>query len=433
MRSAYITAGAAGMICGSCLHDNTLAAALKRLGHDIALVPTYTPIRTDEVDVSIDRVFYGAISVYLEQKVPLFRAVPKAVERVLDHPRLLGLVSRIGASIDARQLGGLTLSLLQGENGRQSKELDELVAWLRDDYRPDIVHVTNPLLIGIVRKIKDDLGVPVLCSVQGEDIFLEQLVEPYGSRVRDTLRERARDVDGFVATSRYYADYMTGYLGVSPQRMHHVKLGIHLEGQGGAAPERDSRRPFTVGYLARVCPEKGLHVLLDAFRLLVERAAGKHEVRLRIAGWLGPRDRKWFDECMERARSQGLGRRIEHVGEVDRKGKIDFLHSLDVLSVPTVYREPKGLYVLEALANGVPVVQPRHGAFPELIAETGGGLLVEPQSPEAVAAGLYELMVDPERRAALGRRGKEVVHAVYGDVAMAEATLDLYRRYTRAD
>src|SRR5262245_10411000 len=343
MRSAYITAGAAGMICGSCLHDNTLAAALKRLGHDIALIPTYTPIRTDETDVSIDRVFYGAISVYLEQKVPALRAVPRSVSRILDHPRLLGLVSRIGASIDARHLGGLTLSLLQGENGRQAGELDELVGWLRDDYRPDIVHVTNPLLIGVVRRIKSDLSVPVLCSVQGEDIFLEQLVEPYRSRVRETLRERARDVDGFVATSRYYAEYMTDYLGLPPDRMHHIPLGIRLDGHGGDAPVRDRGGPFTVGYLARVCPEKGLHVLIDAFLALVERDGGKHDPRLRIAGWLGKRDRRYFDGCMERARAQGLDGRIEHVGEVDRQGKIDFLRSLHVLSVPTVYREPKGL------------------------------------------------------------------------------------------
>ena len=419
------------MICGSCLHDNTLAAALKRQGHDIALIPTYTPIRTDEVDVSIDRVFYGAISVYLEQKVPLLRAMPRFAGRIFDHPRLLGLVSRIGASIDARKLGGLTLSLLQGENGRQARELDELVAWLKDDYRPDIVHVTNPLLIGVVRKIKSELSVPVLCSVQGEDIFLEQLVEPYRSRVRETLRERAREVDGFVATSRYYADYMTAYLDMPADRMHHVRLGIRLDGHGGDRRGREPGAPFTVGYLARICPEKGLHVLIDAFRSLVERDRGAHEVRLRIAGWLGKRDRRYFDGCMERARSQGLDKRIEHVGEVDREGKIDFLRSLDVLSVPTVYREPKGLYVLEALANGVPVVQPDHGAFPELIGETGGGVLVTPDSPEAIAAGLYELMTDEARRAALGRRGREVVHALFGDASMAQATLDLYRRYTR--
>ena len=427
MKVAYITAGAAGMYCGSCLHDNTLAAALQRAGHEVALVPTYTPIRTDENDVSIDRVFYGAINVYLEQKVPLFRHLPHVVGRALSSPRILGWVSRIGSSIDAGRLGDLTLSMLQGEHGRQSHELDELVDWLADEFRPEIVHITNSMLVGMARKMKERLGVPVVCSVQGEDIFLEQIEEPFHTLVRDTLRERARDVDGFVATSRYYAGFMTDYLGVSPERMHQVRLGLKLEGHGAPPPDRGSR-PFTVGYLARVCPEKGLHLLCEGFHRLTEKA-GPDAARLRIAGWLGSRDRAYLEECMSNLRSWGLEGVVDHVGEVDRTGKIDFIHSLDVLSVPTIYKEPKGLYVLEALANGVPVVQPRHGAFPELIEATGGGLLVDPESPEALAVGLEQLMKDPVERETLGRKGREVVHRNYTDTAMAQATLDLYRRY----
>ena len=427
MKVAYITAGAAGMYCGSCLHDNTLAAALQRAGHEVALIPTYTPIRTDENDVSIDRVFYGAINVYLEQKVPLFRHLPDLVGRALSSPRILGWVSRIGSSIDAGHLGDLTLSMLQGEHGRQSHELDELVDWLADEFRPEIVHITNSMLVGMARRMKERLGVPVLCSVQGEDIFLEQIEEPFHALVRDTLRERARDVDGFVATSRYYAGFMTDYLGVPPERMHHVPLGLKLEGHGAPPPDRGSR-PFTVGYLARVCPEKGLHLLCEGFHRLTEKV-GTDAARLRIAGWLGSRDRAYLEECMSKLRSWGLEGVVEHVGEVDRAEKIDFIHSLDVLSVPTIYKEPKGLYVLEALANGVPVVQPRHGAFPELIEATGGGLLVDPESPEALAAGLEQLMKNPVERETLGHKGREVVHRDYTDLAMAQATLDLYCRH----
>jgi glycosyltransferase involved in cell wall biosynthesis len=427
MKAAYITAGAAGMYCGSCLHDNTLAAALQELGHEVALIPTYTPIRTDENDVSIDRVFYGAINVYLEQKLPLFRRAPHLVGRILSSPKVLGWVSRIGSFVDAGHLGDLTLSMLQGEYGRQSNELDELVSWLADDFRPEIVHITNSMLVGMARRMKERLGVPVVCSVQGEDIFLEQLEEPFHSLVRDTLRERARDVDGFVATSQYYADFMTDYLGVPPERMHHVPLGLKLGGHGAPPPDRGGR-PFTVGYLARVCPEKGLHLLCEGFRLLTEKV-GRDAARLRIAGWLGSRDRAYLEQCMRNLRSWGLEDVVEYVGEVDRTQKIDFIHSLDVLSVPTVYREPKGLYVLEALANGVPVVQPRHGAFPEMIEATGGGILVDPQSPEALAAGLRELMDDPGKRQSLGRQGKEAVHRNHTDTAMARATLALYRHY----
>ena len=427
MRIAYITAGAGGMYCGSCLHDNALAGALLRQGHDVALIPTYTPLRTDDTDFSIDRVFYGAINVYLEQKLALFRHTPWMLDRLLDSPRLLGWASRVGGSTDPSQLGDLTLSVLEGEHGRQRKELEKLVAWLEGDLRPEIVHITNSMLLGMVRRIKQALGVPVLCSVQGEDIFLEGLREPYRSQVRRTLAERARDVDGLIATSRYYAEFMTEYLGVPRERVHHVSVGLNLEGHGQAPPLPDGR-PFVIGYLARLCPEKGLHLLVEAFRRLAEQA-GAAEVRLRVAGYIGNRDRPYADGIRRQIRDWGLEQSVEFVGEVERPQKIAFLQSLHVLSVPTVYREPKGFYVLEALANGVPVVQPRHGAFPELIEATGGGLLVDPESADALATGLRELMDDAARREELGRRGKEQVQRRFSDDAEAAATLELYRAY----
>jgi glycosyltransferase involved in cell wall biosynthesis len=427
MKLAYVTAGAAGMYCGSCLHDNTLAAALIRLGHDVALIPVYTPIRTDEEDVSIGRVFYGAINVYLEQKSALFRHTPWLVDRVLSHPHLLNwAASRGTSSVDAKDLGELTLSVLQGEEGKQAKELDRLIEWLLE-FRPDMVHLTNSMLLGMARRIRQKLGVPVICSLQGEDIFLEDLKEPWRERIHATLRERAKDADGFFATSEYYADHMAELLEVRPERIHTVRLGVKLHGFGTRGGGGNTER-FVVGYLARICPEKGLHLLVESFRRLVEMK-GKDRVRLRIAGYLGPRDAAYFDGIMEQVASWGLEETVDHVGEVDREQKIEFLDSLDVLSVPTTYREPKGLFVLEALASGVPVVQPRHGSFPEIIEATGGGVLVDPESVEALAAGLAGLMDDPARRTELGRKGREAVHRDYSDEGMARNTLEAYVRY----
>jgi glycosyltransferase involved in cell wall biosynthesis len=426
VRLAYITPGAAGMLCGSCLHDNALASALMRAGQDVALIPIYTPIRTDEEDVSVDRVFYGAIGVYLEQHSALFRHTPWLLDRLLARPRLLNWASSHGTSVDPKQLGDLTLSVLQGEEGNQRKELDRLVGWLRDEYRPDLVHLSNSMLVGMARRIRGELGVPVLCSVQGEDLFIDELAEPSRTRVRETLCERARDVDGFVSTSRYYIDYMIAYLSLPADRMHHVPLGVKPEGfgEGGGPPQE----PFVIGYLARIGPEKGLHLLVQAFKHLAD-ATGPDRVRLAIAGWLGSRDRAYFDGIMEQVRAWGLEAAVEYRGEIDRDEKISFLSSVHVLSVPTIYRDPKGRFVLEALASGVPVVQPEHGAFPEMVEATGGGLLVEPDSPQALAAGLRELMDDPARRAELGRRGREAVLRDFTDVAMARRSLEVYRRF----
>lgn len=419
MRIAYVTAGGAGMYCGSCLHDNTLAAALQRLGHEVWLIPTYTPIRTDEDDVSIDRVFYGALNVYLGTRWKPFRRTPEWLHRLLDRPGLLERVSRMaGASATAgADLGALALGVLQGEQGAAAGELERLLRWLEGSHRPDIVHLTNALFLGLAGPIRRRLGVPVVCSLQGEDLFTEDLVEPWKGRVLGELRARAHDADCFLAPSEYYAAFMAGYLDVERARIRVVPLGITLQGH---APARGSDG-FVVGYLARQAPEKGLHHLVEAFRLLAERA-GPEQVGLKVAGYTGPRDRGYVRDLQERLRGWGLSDRAHWHGEVDRPAKIRFFDGIDVLSVPTVYRESKGLPVIEALASGVPVVQPEHGSFPEILRATGGGLLVPPGDPEALAAALYRLYQSADERREMGRRGRTVVHRSFSDARMAEDT-----------
>jgi glycosyltransferase involved in cell wall biosynthesis len=427
MKIAYVAAGAADMICGTCLHDNALAGALMRAGHDVTLIPTYTPLKTDDEDFSIDRVFFGALNVYLQQKMGAFRHTPSAFDRLLDNPGLIRRAARLGASTDPTELGDLTWSVLKGEEGFQAKELTRLVAWLRDDLRPDLVHLTNSMFAGFARSLKRELGVPVVCSLQGEDLFLDQLREPWRSRTLDVLRERAQDVDVFLANSDWYAGAMAEMLQVDRSRLRVVPLSISLDGFDAPAETRPAEAPVTLGYLARICPEKGLHLLIEAFRGLAADPALRGRLRLRVAGWLGERDRPYFEEQVEKLQADGLSGAFDYAGEVSRAGKIVFLRSLDILSVPTTYREPKGLFALEAMAAGVPVVLPRHGAFPEMLAATGGGLLAEPGSVEDLTENLGRLIADSALRAELGRQGSEAVHQRFTDTIEAESVLAVYR------
>jgi glycosyltransferase involved in cell wall biosynthesis len=427
MRIAYITAGAAGMFCGSCMHDNTLVAALAAAGHDALLVPTYTPIRTDEDDVSQRRIFLGGINVYLQEKFALFRHTPWIVDRVLDARRLLRWVSRFAVNTRYEDLGELTVSMLQGEHGHQRKEVAKLARWLKTDVKPEIVNLTNVLLSGLVHQVKAELNAPVLGTLQGDDVFLDALPEPHRSRALALIKEHCREMDGFIATSYYYADYMSRYLDIARDRISVVYPGLNLRDHGGPRPEPNGAL-FTVGYFARICPEKGLHVLAEAFRLMQEQPSAP-TARLRVSGWLGANHQVYFDDVRRTLTAAGLGDRFEYVASPDHASKVRFLQSVDVLSVPTVYREPKGLYVLEALANGVPVVEPRHGSFPELMEATGGGLLVEPNDPGGLAAALRSLADDGGHRAELGRKGKEAVHRRFHAAAMAEETVNIYRKY----
>src|SRR2546423_7513813 len=289
MKILSITAGAAGMYCGSCLRDNALAAELLKQGHEVLLVPIYTPTLTDEENVSMHRVFFGGISVYLEQHVPLFRHTPKLLDRLWDSEAALNMVARAWIAVDPRPLAKLTISMLKGEDGFQRKELDNLINWLKSKSRPDVVNLPTSLLIALAQPIKRELDVPVFCTLQGEDLFIDGLGEPYRGEALDLIRSNVDFVDGFLAVSDFYAERMCRDLGIPQSKMHVVPLGInfHDYGMGYEKRTRDASSEFVVGYLARIAPEKGLHVLADAYRLLRQRTPDQR-VRLEIAGYLAP-------------------------------------------------------------------------------------------------------------------------------------------------
>ncbi len=423
MRIAIITAGGAGMFCGSCMHDNTWARALRDAGAEVTLIPTYTPVRVDEEDLSDQRIFFGGINVYLEYRSPLWRRIPRPLTRWLDRPWVVNLATQFGVSNDAHHLGALTLAMLQGEAGPQRTDVDELADFLGGTLKPDVVCFSNALLVGVLHNLKQRFDGQIFCTLQGDDIFLEDLPEPYRSDAIAAISERAQQFDGFLVHSRYYRDFMSDYLKLPNERFQQIPLGIDLKDHDGQ-PELRHNDQFTVGYFARICPEKGLHRLIDAFRIL----HAKHpNTRLRAGGYLGKRDQKYFARLMRDV--AGLGPAFEYIGSPDSHSqKVEFLKSLDVLSVPTEYHEPKGLSILEALANGVPVVQPRHGAFPELIEATGGGELVEPDNAQALADGLERMMIDPDRRLELARSGHAKVRELFSGEFMARQTIAVFEQ-----
>lgn len=425
MRIAYFASGAAGMFCGSCLRDNRIAATLMEQGRDVVLLPLYTPLRTDERDVSQSPVLYGGINVYLEQKSSLFRRVPRWLTRWFDAPSLLNLLSRWSGSVDAKSLGPLTVSVLKGEHGAQARELEKLLEALQQ-LRPAIVQLPNLPFLGVARKIKETLGVPVFCTLSGEDIFLDELTEPFKSQAFALIREQSAFVDCFISTSRYYAHHCVEHFGLPGDRVRAVPMGIRVE-DFAAKPASPVHRPFTIGYLARICPEKGLPQLCEAFSLLC------HEGRdcfLRIAGYLAPTQQAMVDGLRDYLRQPATAGRFEFVGELSRTDKIEFLHSLDVLSVPSVYHEAKGLYVLEALACGVPVVEPDYGSFPELIEATQGGVLYDAKSgTRGLATALAGLMDRADDRKSMGERGRHAVLDRFNDRVMAQDIWKLYEQF----
>jgi glycosyltransferase involved in cell wall biosynthesis len=423
VRILSITAGAGGMYCGSCLRDNALAAELMARGHDVVLLPVYTPTRTDEENVSDSHVFFSGISVYLEQHVPLLRRTPAMLDFLWDTPAVIRLATGRGVSVEPELLGDLTISMLRGEDGNQAKEFGKLLRHLKQQPPFDVVMLPTSLLVSLAPPLGRELGRPVVCTLSGEDLFLEGLPLPYKKEAKALIGSHEASVARFVATSDYYADFMAHYLELPRRKIATVPIGIRFDGFAAAAA-RDVARPFTIGYLARIAPEKGLHLLASAY-IRLRRELGLPASRLEVAGYLAPEHRTYLDGVSKALAAVGLEGELRCHGTIDRARKIAFLQGLDVLSVPSPYAEPKGLYLLEALAAGVPVVEPRHGAFPELVEKTGGGVLFKPGEARELADRLLELERDPARRLELGRRGSEGVRRHYSAARMAERTLEV--------
>jgi glycosyltransferase involved in cell wall biosynthesis len=421
-----ITPGAGGMYCGNCLRDNALVAELRRRGHAALLLPMYLPLNLDERDESAGTpVFFGGISVYLEQRFPVFRRAPDWFRRGLASPSLLRWATGRAAKTRPDEVGDLTVSMLRGDEGNQARELTELIAWLKQQPRPDWVGLSNALLVGLARRLKRDLGTRVVCQLSGEDAFLDGLPAPARDVAWRTLIERTRDVDLFLAPSRYFADLMSRRLNLPGDRVHVLPTGINLAGFDAAPSESPaSASPPVLGYFARMCEEKGLGTLVDAY-LLLRRWDRVKRLRLRVGGGLGPGDEPFVNALRARLQTAGVSEDVEFHPNLERPAKLAFLHSLTVFSVPASYGEAFGLYLIEALAAGVPIVQPRHAAFPEIVGVTGGGVLCEPGDPAALATAIEGLLLNPAKARSLGEAGREAVAREYTIRRMADRVLVL--------
>ncbi len=412
------------MYCGSCARDNSLAAELLSRGHDVTLVPVYTPTRTDEPNICRPEVLFGGISVYLQQHLALFRKTPRFLDRLWDSPGVIDAFAGRAISNDPKLLGDLTISMLRGKEGVLRKEFDKLLDWLGGEPVPDVINLPNSLLIALAEPLRDALDRPVCCTLQGEELFIDGLVSPYREQALELIAEQVPQVDRFIAVSEYCARFMTGYLRIPEEKMEVVHLGINMTGYA-PPPTGKGDEEFCVGYFARVAPEKGLHVLADAY-IRLRRKTASSPIRLEVAGYTAPDHGDYMAGIEGTLGEAGLADEFSYRGVVDREGKLGFLQSLDVLSVPATYDEPKGMFLLEAMANGVPVVQPRRGAFTEIVEKTGGGRLVEPDDPDSLADELYNLWQDRSKVASLAERAYREVREHYTVGHSASRLLDVY-------
>ncbi|EMI21482.1 hexosyltransferase [Rhodopirellula maiorica SM1] len=398
MKVVFLTAGAAGMYCGSCMHDNATARVLRASGIDCVLQPIYTPIRTDETSIAEEQVFFGGIHIYLLQQMPWIRFVPPSLRRILDWPPLIRLATSRAMSTDAAKLAELAISMLKGTEGRQAEEVGRLTDWLDTQMHPDVLVLSNLLIGGALPMIRKRLpNTKIVVLLQGDDIFLDHLPDAARSEAIQLCRKLVGVVDRFVVNSRFYGDKMGSLLEIPSSKLTTIPLSIDLQHFSPRTASSLEPETFRLGYMARVAPEKGLHRLVDAF---IELATQQSHSRLtlEVAGWLGENNHAYLESLRQRISKANLSKRFTYHGSPTLSEKAEFLRTLDLLCVPTEYEDPKGLFVLEAIASGVPVVLPDHGAFGELVGSTGGGIVVPANDPGALTGGIDLLAKDHSRR-----------------------------------
>jgi len=423
MKIVYITPGSGGTFyCQNCFRDSDLLKALSELGHEVIKSPMYLPVNLDNNEGIVDTpVFFGAINIYLKEKLPFYRHAPVWLERLFDSQALLQLAAKKSGSTRAAGLEEMTISMLLGEKGRQASELDHLIQYLRR-IKPGIVHLSNALLLGLAHRLKKDLGAGVVCSLQDENEWIDLMDESYQEKVWNIMAERAKDVDLFVTASQYYSKESQKQLKIPTDKIKIIYGGINLGGYEKSSLPFD---PPVIGYLCRMSQYFGLGILVDAF-IRLKKDKGFKDLKLFITGGYTGEDKHFVKELLKKISKFGFEKDVEIFKNFDKENRIKFLKSLTLLSVPVPSGEAFGAYQVEALAAGVPVVQPNVGCFPEFVEATNGGVIYEPNDCETLANAIASLLSNPDRTRKLGEEGRRVVLERFSMNNMARDIVKVY-------
>lgn len=425
MKIVYITPGSGGTFyCQNCFRDSDLLKALVALGHDVIKSPMYLPINLDNNSGVVDApVFFGAINIYLKEKLPFYRHAPEWLERIFDSQALLQLAAKKSGSTRASGLEEMTISMLLGEKGRQASELDHLINYLRQ-INPDVVHLSNALLLGLAHRLKTDLGTGVVCSLQDENEWIDLMDETYQEKIWNIMAERAEDVDFFVTASHYYSEKSQKQLGIIADKIKVIYGGVNLEGYEISSLPFD---PPVIGYLCRMSEYFGLGILVDAFIGLKKEGRFK-DLRLHITGGYTGEDKHFVKELLKKITKEGFEKDVEIFKNFDKENRVQFLKSLTLLSVPVPGGEAFGAYQVEALAAGVPVVQPNVGCFPEFVETTKGGIIYDPNDSETLAKSIASLLSDPDRVRKMSEQGRKIVLERFSMGNMAGDIIKVYEK-----
>ena len=426
MNIVQIIPGSGGSFyCGNCLRDSKYFVALREQGHQVIKIPMYLPIFADERDIKEIPVFYGAVSIYLKQLYPIFRKAPQWVDRLLNSKPILKLAASQAGSTNAKGLEEMTVSMLLGEDGKQQEELERLVDWMAEHCKPDVVHISNALLLGLAHRIKERLNVPIICSLQDEDVWVDAMKPVFREQIWNLMSEKAKDVDLFIGVSHFFSKVMQQRMKIPSKKIQSLYLGVDpadYEFNPALAKGRN------IGYISRMCHENGFDLLVDAF-ILLKKQAGFEDVKLILTGGSTGADSSYIKKIRKKLSKENLDTQVEFIDDFEEHGRRSFFNLVSVVSVPVRNGEAFGMYLLESMASGIPVVQPALGAFPEIVNLSGGGIIYDPNTPESLCTALTQLLSDNVQLDQLSHKAREGVEKNFNIHDHAKEMIEVYRNF----
>lgn len=426
MNIVQIIPGSGGSFyCGNCLRDSKYFYALRSEGHHVVKIPMYLPLFADEHDINEVPIFYGAISTYLKQIMPLMRKAPKWIDRILNSKPLMRLAASMAGSTRASGLEDMTISMLLGEQGRQKQELELMVNWIAEHCQPDVIHLSNALLLGLAKRLKQKLQVPVFCTLQDEDVWVDAVHFPFREKIWQLMSQRSEDVDMMVSVSDYFSEKMKQQMHLPDEKLRTIHLGVDINDYKYLSTRQKERN---IGYLSRMCYENGFDIVVDAF-IAIKKENGFEDVRLIATGGSTGDDSKYIRDQKRKLKEQGLENYFIILPDFEDKALHTFFEQVSIVSVPVRTGEAFGIYLLESMASGVPVVQPALGAFPEIIGLSEGGVTYFPNSPELLAGCWAELLTDAYKLEQLSKAGYEGTVLNFNIKNQTEKIIGLYKDY----
>lgn len=426
MKIVYLVTSSGGSFyCTNCYRDMLFFKAIKKYGNaEVEALPLYLPPEKIYVENGFSTdVFFGAVSLFIREKIPALEKMPTFLEKIFDSPPLLNIAAKSASSTRTSGLEEMTLSLIDSSSRKHIKELENLVKYLRESAKPDIIHLSNSLIIGLAKQIKDYLDVKIVCSLQNEDDWINEMKEPYQSKAWKMIGKESVNVDAFISPSKYFRDFIVSKTGISSDKIKIVPTGI--EPETAVIPAAKKAVEPAIGFLSRVSYNNGFDKLVDAF-IKIKDSGDFENLNLHVCGGYTADDKPFIKEQIKKINDSGFKNSVRIFQEFQGKGKTEFLESVCLISVPVRKPDAYGLYVLEANAAGVPVVEPSTGSFPEIIEATDGGILYEPDTVDALTENILNLLRNSDILKETGLRGRKNVLTKLTTVQTANALMQVY-------